>query len=150
MTVFQDLVYDFVDAKGMDIFKTPDGIIIENELQELWITLTPDSIAENSEQQNDCISTMWRLFGITVRQNYPKGEEVMDDSAFPDILLGSLQSGNAEIRTCCLQTIFFFSSIETLRSKLVVVFHRTDTLKTFTDAILNDDGTSISLSMQVI
>ena len=63
ITVFQDLVYDFVDAKGMDIFKTPDGIIIENELQELWITLTPDSIAENSEQQNDCISTMWRLFG---------------------------------------------------------------------------------------
>ena len=85
-----------------------------------------------------------------VRQNYPKGEEVMDDSAFPDILLGSLQSGNAEIRTCCLQTIFFFSSIETLRSKLVVVFHRTDTLKSFTDAILNDDGNSISLSMQVI
>ena len=73
----------------------------------------------------------------------------MDDSAFPDILLGSLQGGDEEIRTTCLQTIFFFSSIETLRSKLVVVFHRTDTLKTFTDAILNGDGNSISLSMQV-
>lgn len=144
------LVYDFIDARGIDIFKTPDGIIIENELQELWITLTPDSIPKNSDQQNNCISTLWRLFGVVVRQNYPKGEEVMDDSAFPDILLGSLQSGNAEIRTCCLQTIFFFSSIETLRSKLVVVFHRTDTLKSFTDAILNDDGNSISLSMQII
>ena len=108
MTVLQDLVYDFVDAKGMDIFKTPDGIIIENELQELWITLTPDSIAQNSAQQNDCISTMWRLFGITVRQNYPRGEEVMDDSAFPDILLGSLQAATPKFALAVYKQYFSF------------------------------------------
>ena len=80
LTKIQDLVYDFIDARGIDIFKTPDGIIIENELQELWITLTPDSIAKNSDQQNNCISTLWRLFGGKVRINFSRAVKISAQS----------------------------------------------------------------------
>jgi len=148
------LVTLFEEAGGFQLFLTPPGIVIEHPVRDKWINLDPKSIQSGREDENEMVCTIWRLMALTTADHADRADEIINDSSFPQIMIASLRGGNRDIRNACLSTTFHFSTVELLRTRMVLNLNRNSMLPELTQAILNDnsgpDSSSISLSMQLI
>ena len=142
----------FATGGGYDLFLTPPGIVIEHPVRVEWIHLDPKSIRSNSDEVNELIATVWRLLHLTTRNHADRADNVINDLSFPSIMLASLSGGSGPIRQACLETTFHLSTVEVLRTRIILNFNRCDMLPQLTQAILNNnsDPDSISVSMQLI
>ena len=99
--------------------------VIEHPVIDTWIHLTTGSIASNSTEVNEIVSTIWRLILLTTRNQTDQADDIINDLSFPNIILASLNGGNESIRKSCLETTFQFSTNELLRTRIIGNFSRT-------------------------
>ena len=116
------------------------NIFVEHPVRDKWINLDAKSIESGREDENEMVCTLWRLMALTTADHADRADEIINDSAFPQIMIASLRGVNRDIRNACLSTTFYFSTVELLRTRMVLNLNRKSMLPELTHAILNDSS----------